>query len=81
MHHGGRQVSGAAASAEVGVPSIVLGVQRGGEWGGEVQVAEVGKGAACIQQALVVGQTGVLLRRREYTAEKVHSSFTQQEQH
>lgn len=41
VHHGGRQVSGAAASAEVGVPSVVLRVQRGGEWRGEVQVAEV----------------------------------------
>lgn len=48
MHHGGRQVSGAAASAEVGVAAVVLGVQRGGERGGEVQVAEVGQGAACV---------------------------------
>lgn len=48
VHHGCRQVSGAAAPAEVGVSSVVLGVQRGGERWGEVQVAEVWQGAAGI---------------------------------
>ena len=71
MHHGSWQVSGAAAPADVGVPSIVFGVQRGREWGGELQVAEVGQGAPSTQRALVVGQTRVLLRRWEYTAMKM----------
>lgn len=62
VHHGCGQVPRAAASAQVGVASVVLGVQRRGERRGEVQVAEVGQGAARVQQALVVGQTGVLLR-------------------
>lgn len=48
MHHGGGQVPRAAAPTEAGIPPVVLGVERRGEWGGEVQVAEVGQGAAGI---------------------------------
>lgn len=46
VHHGGRQVASAAAPAEVGVPAVVLRVQRGGQRRREVQVAEVGQGAS-----------------------------------
>lgn len=71
VHHGRGQVSGAAAPTEAGVASVVLGVQRGGQRGGEVQVAEVGQGPPGAQGALVVGQSGVLLRRRKNAAGKV----------
>lgn len=69
MHHGCRQVAGAAAAAQVSVASAaVVGVEWRGQRRGEVQVAEVRQGAARVQQALVVGQTGVRLRGRENAA-------------
>lgn len=69
VHHGRRQVPGAAAAAQVGVAAAaVVGVEWRGQRRGEVQVAEVRQGAAGVEQALVVGQTGVLLRGRENTA-------------
>lgn len=42
VHHGSRQVSGAAPAAQVGVCAIVLGVEGCGERRGEMQVAEIG---------------------------------------
>lgn len=69
VHHGRRQVPGAAAAAQVGVAAAaVVGVEWRGQRRREVQVAEVRQGAAGVEQALVVGQTGVLLRGRENTA-------------
>lgn len=70
MHHGRRQVPSAAAAAQVGIAAAttVVGVEWRGQRRGEVQVAEVRQGATRVQQALVVGQTGVLLRGRENTA-------------
>lgn len=69
VHHGRRQVPGAAAAAQVGVAAAaVVGVEWRGQRRGEVQVAEVRQGAAGVEQALVVGQTRVLLRGRENTA-------------
>lgn len=70
VHHCSWQVSSAAAPADVGVPAVVVRVQRRGERGGKLQVAEVGQGAPGTQRALVVGQPGVLLWRWEYAAGK-----------
>lgn len=70
VHHGSRQVPRAAATAQVGIPSGVLRVQRRGEGGRKLKVAEVRQGAAGTQRALIVGQTGVLLRRREDTVRR-----------
>ncbi len=50
-----RKVAGAAASAQVGISSLV-GVQRSGQWRGEVQVTEVRKRPASVYRALVVRQ-------------------------
>lgn len=41
VHHGGGEVPRAAPAAQVGEDAVVLGVQRGGQRGREVQVAEV----------------------------------------
>lgn len=77
MHHCSWQVSGAAAPADVGVPDVVVRVQRRGERGGKLQVAEVWQGAPGTQRALVVGQPGVLLWRREYAVGKEDRTLIQ----
>lgn len=69
VHHGCRQVAGAAAAAQVSVASAaVVGVERRGQRRGEVEVGEVGQGAARVEQALVVGQPGVRHRGLENAA-------------
>lgn len=45
VHHSSRQVPGAAAPTQVGVPSTVLRVQWSGQWRRELQVAEIRQGA------------------------------------
>lgn len=64
MGHGGGQVGGAAAPAQRGEGALV-GVQRGGQRGGEVQVGEVGEGTARVEGGGDEGDVGGLVRRRE----------------
>lgn len=66
VHHSCRQVSCAAAPTQVRIPYL-LRVKGSGQRRGEVQVTKVRQRAACVQRALVVRETSVLLWRWEYT--------------
>ena len=61
----GAQAAGAAGGAQGGEGDAVVGVQRGGERRGELDVGEVGQGAARVVGGRQDGRVHLQIWRRE----------------